>query len=52
MPKVIKKAEAKEFIEGRGIPSYCEVRLDNGKHFDILDKHLRYIMNPYVDNSN
>ena len=34
VPKIIKKAEAKAYIDHVKIPSYIEVRLDNGKHFD------------------
>jgi hypothetical protein len=47
--KVIKKTEAQEFIDSRRIPSYCELRLEGKKNFDLLDKHLRYIMQPYLD---
>jgi hypothetical protein len=49
--KDIKKQEAQDFIERNGIPSYIEVRMDSKKNFNLLDKHLRYIMLPYVDNS-
>jgi len=33
-------------LEKRGIPSYIECRLDNKKNLDLLDYHLRFIMNP------
>jgi len=28
------------------------VRLDNGKNIGLLDKHLRYLINPYLDSPN
>jgi hypothetical protein len=47
--KEIKKAEAQAFIEQKKIPSYIEIRLDNKKNVSLLDRHLRYIINPYVE---
>ena len=41
IPKIIKKAEVRTVLSVKEIPSYCEVRLDNAKHFDQLDRHLR-----------
>ena len=37
-------------IQTKCIPSYIEVRLDNGKHFDQLDRHIRTIMKPHLFN--
>ena len=47
--KQVKKAEARDFIQHAHIPSYIEVRLDNKKNVKLLDRHLRYILNPYLD---
>lgn len=47
--KDVKKAEAEEFMKSRGIPSYVEVRLDSKKNISILDRHIRFIINPYLD---
>ncbi|CDW77158.1 UNKNOWN [Stylonychia lemnae] len=47
--KAVKKTEAQEFIEDANIPSYLEVRLDNKQNLDILDQHLRIIMNPPIN---
>lgn len=44
--KLIKKQEAQDFIEYFNIPSYIEVCLENRQNVDILDRHLRIIMNP------
>lgn len=44
--KVITNTDIMRFMELRGIPSFIEVRLDNKKNFNILDQHLRFIMNP------
>ena len=46
MSKAVKKQEVADFIDSKGIPSYVEVRLENGHNCDVLDKHLRFIMNP------
>lgn len=46
VPKAVKKQEVADYIDSKGIPSYLEVRLENGHNIDVLDKHLRFIMNP------
>lgn len=42
----MKHDDIQTFMEERGIPSFIEVRLDNKKNMDILDYHLKFLMNP------
>jgi hypothetical protein len=44
--RVMKHDDTQEFMEDRGIPSFVEVRLDTKANMDILDYHLRFLMNP------
>ncbi|CDW76159.1 UNKNOWN [Stylonychia lemnae] len=44
--RIMKNDQIQDFLEQRGIPSFIECRLDNKKNVDLLDYHLRFIMNP------
>jgi len=44
--KVVTQKEVKALMHEKGIPSFIEVSLETKKNFEILDFHLRFIMNP------
>eukprot|EP00347_Sterkiella_histriomuscorum_P014922 403358997 len=44
--RFMKHDDVQYFMEERGIPSFIEVRLDTKKNMDLLDYHLKFLMNP------
>ena len=44
--RIMKHDDIQMFMEERDIPSFIEVRLDTKKNMEMLDYHLRFLMNP------
>lgn len=44
--RALKHDFIQSFMEERDIPSFIEVKLETKKNMDILDYHLRFLLNP------
>ena len=46
--KQVKKKEVRPFIEANGIHSYVEISFEHENNLELLDNHVKFVMNPFL----